>query len=241
MEIIPALDLKSGRCVRLYQGDFAQETIFSSDPLEVAQRWQGEGAGRLHIVDLDGAATGEQTNYDVIRDLVSSLQIPVQVGGGIRSRESAQSLLGLGVSRVVLGTAAIEAPSLVEDLCHIYGGKQVVVAVDSRDGYVATRGWTEASSVLASDLVRSMGALGVARFLCTDISRDGTLTHPNFGALRQLVRGTSGAILASGGISSVDDIRELTGIGVEGAILGRALYTGDIRLEEAIEAAKSRL
>ena len=239
MEIIPALDLKSGRCVRLYQGDFTQETVFSTDPLEVARRWQGEGAKRLHIVDLDGAATGEQTNYDVIRDLVSNLQIPVQVGGGVRSRESAESLLGLGVSRVVLGTAAIESPALVEELCLIHGREQVVVAVDSRDGYVATRGWTEGSSVLASDLVQSMGALGVPRFLCTDISRDGTLTHPNFEALRQLVDTTSGAILASGGITSVEDIRELTEIGVEGAILGRALYTGDIRLEAAIEASKS--
>lgn len=241
MEVIPALDLKSGRCVRLYQGDFTQETVFSTDPLEVAQRWQGEGAKRLHIVDLDGAATGEQTNYDVIRDLVSNLQIPVQVGGGVRSRESAESLLGLGVSRVVLGTAAIESPALVEELCRIHGREQVVVAVDSRDGYVATRGWTEGSSVLASDLVQSMGALGVPRFLCTDISRDGTLTHPNFEALRQLVDTTSGAILASGGITSVEDIRELTEIGVEGAILGRALYTGDIRLEAAIEASKPHL
>ena len=240
MEVIPALDLKSGRCVRLYQGDFAQETVFSSNPLEVAQRWQAEGAGRLHIVDLDGAATGEQTNHDVIRSLVSNLHIPVQVGGGVRSRESADSLLGLGVSRVVLGTAAIEDPALVEELCRIHGGEQVVVAVDSRDGYVATRGWMEGSSVLSVDLVQSMGALGVPRFLCTDISRDGTLTHPNFESLRQLVQATSMAILASGGISSEEDIQELSGIGVEGAILGRALYTGDILLEAAIEASKPR-
>ena len=240
MEVIPALDLKSGRCVRLYQGDFAQETVFSSNPLEVAQRWQVEGAGRLHIVDLDGAATGEQTNYDVIRSLVSNLRIPVQVGGGVRSRESADRLLGLGVSRVVLGTAAIEDPALVEELCRIHGGEQVVVAVDSRDGYVATRGWMEGSSVLSVDLIQSMGALGVPRFLCTDISRDGTLTHPNFESLRQLVQATSMAILASGGISSEEDIQELSGIGVEGAILGRALYTGDILLEAAIEASKPR-
>jgi len=240
MEVIPALDLKSGRCVRLYQGDFAQETVFSNNPLEVAQRWHAEGAERLHIVDLDGAATGEQTNYDVIRSLVSNLHIPVQVGGGVRSRESADSLLRLGVSRVVLGTAAIEDPALVEELCRIHGGEQVVVAVDSRDGYVATRGWMEGSSVLAVDLVQSMGALGVPRFLCTDISRDGTLTHPNFESLRQLVQATSMAILASGGISSEEDIQELSGIGVEGAILGRALYTGDILLEAAIEASKPR-
>ena len=238
MEIIPALDLKSGRCVRLYQGDFAQETVFSDDPLEVAQRWQSQGAKRLHIVDLDGAATGEQTNYDVIRDLVSILHNPLQVGGGVRSRESAEGLLDLGVSRVVLGTAAIENPALVEELCRIHGGERVVVAVDSRDGFVATRGWVEGTAVLAVDLVQRMDALGVPRFLCTDISRDGTLTHPNFEALSQLVHATSGAILASGGISSEDDVRELAAIGVEGAILGRALYTGDIRLEAAMEAAK---
>jgi phosphoribosylformimino-5-aminoimidazole carboxamide ribotide isomerase len=237
MEVIPALDLKSGRCVRLYQGDFSQETVYSLDPVEVARRWQGEGASRLHIVDLDGAVTGEQTNYDVIRGLVSSVDIPVQVGGGVRSRETAEKLLGLGVSRVVLGTAAIEAPSLVEELCAAHGGEQVVVAVDSRDGYVATRGWMEGSSVRAVDLVQSMSALGVLRFLCTDIARDGTLTHPNIEALQQLVDATSKAILASGGIGSVEDIRDLTGTGVEGAILGRALYTGDIHLAEAIEAA----
>ncbi len=241
MEIIPALDLRSGRCVRLYQGDFAQETVFSDDPLEVAQRWQGEGAERLHIVDLDGAATGEQANYRVIRELAFNLHIPVQVGGGVRSRESAENLMDLGVSRVVLGTAAIEDPALVEELCCLHGGERIVVAVDSRDGYVATRGWTEGSSVLAVDLVQSMGALGVPRFLCTDIARDGTLTHPNFEALSQLVHATSKAILASGGISSEKDILELTGIGVEGAILGRALYTGDISLKVAIEAAKARL
>ena len=237
MEVIPALDLKSGRCVRLYQGDFSQETVYSLDPVEVARRWQGEGASRLHIVDLDGAVTGEQTNYDVIRGLVSSVDIPVQVGGGVRSRETAEKLLGLGVSRVVLGTAAIEAPSLVEELCAAHGGEQVVVAVDSRDGYVATRGWMEGSSVRAVDLVQSMSALGVLRFLCTDIARDGTLTHPNIEALQQLVDATSKAILASGGIGSVEDIRDLTGTGVEGAILGRALYTGDIHLAAAIEAA----
>ncbi len=237
MEVIPALDLKSGRCVRLYQGDFSQETVYSLDPVEVARRWQGEGASRLHIVDLDGAVTGEQTNYDVIRGLVSSVDIPVQVGGGVRSRETAEKLLGLGVSRVVLGTAAIEAPSLVEELCAAHGGEQVLVAVDSRDGYVATRGWMEGSSVRAVDLVQSMSALGVLRFLCTDIARDGTLTHPNIEALQQLVDATSKAILASGGIGSVEDIRDLTGTGVEGAILGRALYTGDIHLAAAIEAA----
>ena len=222
----------------MYQGDFAQETIYSQDPSEVALRWRREGATRLHIVDLDGAASGQQTNYDVIKDLVLQLDIPVQVGGGIRSWEAAQNLLELGVSRVVLGTVAIEDPALVERLCTTYGGEQVIVAVDARDGEVAIRGWTEGSSVRAVDLMHRMNGLGVPRFLCTDISRDGTLTHPNFGELQHLVETTSKAILASGGITTTEDIEHLAEIGVEGAILGRALYTGDIELAAALRAAK---
>ncbi len=239
MEIIPALDIKSGFCVRLYQGDFAQETIYSQDPSEVALRWRREGATRLHIVDLDGAASGQQTNYDVIKDLALQLDIPVQVGGGIRNWEAAQNLLELGVSRVVLGTVAIEDPALVERLCTTYGGEQVIVAVDARDGEVAIRGWTEGSSVRAVDLMHRMIGLGVPRFLCTDISRDGTLTHPNFGELQHLVETTSKAILASGGITTTEDIEHLAEIGVEGAILGRALYTGDIELAAALRAAEA--
>ena len=238
MEIIPAIDLKSGLCVRLYQGDFSQETVYSRDPVEVGLRWQGEGAGRLHVVDLDGAATGQQTNYNVIKDLVSRLDIPIQVGGGIRSSEAAKKLLDVGVSRVVLGTAAVEDPHLVQHLCTTYGGEQVVVAVDARDGMVAIKGWTEGSSVEAGELVRNMTGLGVPRFLYTDISRDGTLTHPNFAALQHLVEFTSCAVLASGGIASTKDIEQLVEIGVEGAILGKALYTGDIELEAALQAAK---
>ena len=239
MEIIPALDIKSGFCVRLYQGDFAQETIYSQDPSEVALRWRREGATRLHIVDLDGAASGQQTNYDVIKDLALQLDIPVQVGGGIRNWEAAQNLLELGVARVVLGTVAIEDPALVERLCTTYGGEQVIVAVDARDGEVAIRGWTEGSSVRAVDLMHRMTGLGVPRFLCTDISRDGTLTHPNFGELQHLVETTSKAILASGGITTTEDIEHLAEIGVEGAILGRALYTGDIELAAALRAAEA--
>lgn len=237
MEIIPSIDLKSGLCVRLYQGDYSKQTVYSDDPLGVALRWEREGAPRLHLVDLDGAATGEQGNLDVIEAIAGRVSIPVQVGGGIRSLDPAERLLRMGVDRVVLGTAAIEAPDLIQGLCRDWGGSRVVVAVDARGGMVAIRGWMEGTATRASDLVRRMDDSGVERYLYTDISRDGTLTQPNFEATQELVRCTSRPILASGGISSTEHIASLASVGVEGAIIGSALYTGDLGLEDAIKAA----
>ena len=239
MEIIPAIDLKSGLCVRLYQGDYDRETVYSDDPVSVAARWQREGATRLHVVDLDGAATGEQANLAVIEAMASRLSIPLQVGGGIRDLEAAERLLDMGVDRVVLGTAAVRDPGLVEELCSTRGGDHVVVAVDARDGEVAIRGWTEGTSVKASQLIGQMADLGVQRFLYTDISRDGTLTQPNFEAIQELAGLTDHPILASGGIASTGHIKRLAAIGVEGAILGKALYTGDLDLGDAIRAVAS--
>ncbi len=238
MEIIPAIDIKSGRCVRLYQGDYNKETVYSDDPTSVALRWWEEGAGRLHVVDLDGALGGEAVNLDVIEAITRAVGVPVQVGGAIRSLETANRLLDMGVDRVVLGTAAIEDPGLVTEICRERGSGRVVVAVDALDGRVAVKGWTEGTSVGAMELVERMTELGVGRYLYTDISRDGTLTSPNFDAIEALVAYTRHPVLASGGISSVDQVAQLAAIGVEGAILGKALYAGVVDLGAAIKAAQ---
>jgi phosphoribosylformimino-5-aminoimidazole carboxamide ribotide isomerase len=237
MEVIPSIDLKAGRCVRLYQGDYQQETVYSEDPLSVALAWQEQGAPRLHLVDLDGAAQGQLANLEVISGIIGSLTIPVQIGGGVRGSGTAEALLNAGADRVVIGTAAIEDPSLVQELCKKYGSERVVVAIDARNGRVAIRGWTEGTSVDVLELAKQMSAIGVRRLLYTDISRDGTLTGPNFAANAALVRETGLAVLASGGIASLEHIRRLVGAGVEGVIIGRALYTGDIKLAEAITSA----
>ena len=237
MEVIPAIDLKLGLCVRLFQGDYQQETVFSDEPVSVALAWQEQGAPRLHLVDLDGAAGGVPVNLEVITSIIHNLTIPVQIGGGIRNLATAESLLSAGADRVVIGTAAVENPSLVEDLCQKHGSQRVVIAVDAKDGLVAIKGWLESTEVEAQDLVEQMALLGVRRILYTDISRDGTLTEPNFEANADLVRTTDMAVLASGGIATLDHVRRLVDTGAEGAILGRALYTAAFSLREAIAVA----
>ena len=241
MEVIPSIDLKSGRCVRLYQGDYQQETVYSEDPLAVAIAWEEQGAPRLHLVDLDGAAEGTPANLAIISAIVSQLKIRVQVGGGIRNLATAETLLSAGVDRVVIGTAAVEQPALVQELCEKYGKQRVVVALDARNGQVAIKGWTENTSVSALQLAEDMTAIGVERLLYTDISRDGTLTEPNFSANATLAQNNAVKLQASGGIASLQHIERLTKIGVEAAILGRALYTGAIKLAEAITLANKKL
>ena len=238
MEVIPAIDLRLGLCVRLFQGDYQQETVFSDEPVSVALAWQEQGAPRLHLVDLDGAAGGVPVNLEVITSIIHNLAIPVQIGGGIRDLATAESLLSAGADRVVIGTAAVENPSLVEDLCQKHGSQRVVIAVDAKDGLVAIKGWLESTEVKAQDLVEQMALLGVRRILYTDISRDGTLTEPNFEANADLVRTTDMAVLASGGIATLDHVRRLVDTGAEGAILGRALYTEAFSLREAIAVAE---
>ena len=238
MEVIPSIDIRGGLCVRLHQGDYARETVYSDDPNGVGLRWRREGACRLHVVDLDGAAEGMPVNLQVISSLASRVGIPIQVGGGVRSFEAAQRLLDCGAGRVVLGTVAVQDPELVQRLVRVWGSNSVVVAVDARGGKVAIKGWREDTDVSAGELVRQMEEIGVSRFLYTDIARDGTLTSPNFDAIRDLSSQTVHPILASGGISSTEHVVRLATIGVEGAILGRALYTGDIELKSAIAAAK---
>ena len=235
MEVIPSIDLKGGRCVRLYQGDYAKETVFSNDPVGTAQRWESLGAPRLHLVDLDGAASGEPQHLAVVAKIAATLRIPVQVGGGIRQMEMIEQYVKAGIKRVVLGTAAVENPKLVKEACLAFGDA-IVLGVDARDGFVAVRGWQDKTSVSAADLIQQMEALGARRFIYTDIARDGTLTEPNFQAIAELMAKTRSPIIASGGVTSIDHLKRLSQLGVEGAIIGRALYTGDICLDEALAA-----
>jgi phosphoribosylformimino-5-aminoimidazole carboxamide ribotide isomerase len=238
MEIIPAIDLLGGRCVRLYQGDYNQAEVFDQNPVEVARQWADQGATRLHLVDLDGAKTGEPVNLAAIAAIVQAITIPVQVGGGLRTQSRVAELLGLGVERAILGTVAIEQPDLVGQLCAQFPG-QILVGIDARNGKVATRGWLETSEVLATDLAQRMAKIGAAAIIYTDIHRDGTLQGPNLDALREIANAVTIPIIASGGVSSITDLLSLftlSASGVTGAIVGRALYTGDVSLPEAIRA-----
>ncbi len=235
IEIIPAIDLREGRCVRLYQGDYAQETIYSDDPVEVALEWQSLGASRLHIVDLDGAAKGEVCNLDIITQIASTMLIPTQLGGGIRDLETIKQLLKAGIERIILGTAAVEDPQLVQEACRSFR-ESIIVSVDAHEGNIATHGWREKTGLKAAEFIKSMIEIGVRRFIYTDISRDGTLTEPDFSAIFELVDAFRLPIIAAGGISSLDHIKMLQRLGVEGAIIGKALYTGDIKLKQAIAA-----
>lgn len=238
MDVIPAIDLLGGQCVRLYQGDYEQAQVFNHDPVAAAQQWVAQGAPRLHLVDLDGAKAGTPVNLSVIETIAQAINVPVQVGGGLRTRDSVAALLARGVQQVILGTIAVEQPDLVATLCEDFPG-QIIVGIDARQGRVATRGWLETSEVLALDLAQRMEQLGVAAVIYTDIHRDGTLQGPNLEALRALATGVKLPIIASGGVSSVTDLLSLLSLepeGVTGAIVGRALYTGEVDLQEAVRA-----
>jgi len=237
MEIIPAIDIKDGRCVRLFQGDYSQETVFSEDPVAVALDWQAQGACRIHVVDLDGAASGEVCNKAVVEAIVKQVSLPVQLGGGIRDEATVSSLLGIGIGRVILGTAAVEQPELVERLCDKFG-EAIVVGIDARDGHVAIHGWQKGTGISALELCRRMTDMGVRRLIYTDIKRDGTLTEPDFKAIAELVDSMDLPVIAAGGISTLGHLRKLGELGVEGAIVGKALYTGDIDLREALAITK---
>jgi len=238
MDVIPAIDILDGRCVRLYQGDYQQSEVFGEDPVEVAQRWYSQGAKYLHVVDLDGARDGKPKNLKVIEAIARSIPIRVQMGGGLRDRESIVLVLNSGVSRVILGTAAVENSQLIADICAEFP-EQIMIGIDARDGKVATRGWLTTSEVMAVDLAKRMTSIGIAGIIYTDIHRDGTMQGPNVEALRQLAENVDVPVIASGGISSITDLLNLLSlesIGVKGAIVGRAIYTGDIQLREAIRA-----
>jgi len=234
MQILPAIDLRHGQCVRLFQGDYAQEEVFDTDPVAVARRWRHAGAGMLHVVDLDGAAAGELVNRDAIASILQVPEVRVEVGGGIRTVDDADWLFVENAGRVILGTVAVEEPELVRRLVDKYGDG-IVVSLDARDGRIATRGWLVDTQVDVSELCRKMREAGVSRFIYTDVRRDGTLTEPNFEAIERLVHSTDAPVVAAGGITIIEHIARLRDIGAAGAILGRALYAGSIDLGEAIE------
>jgi phosphoribosylformimino-5-aminoimidazole carboxamide ribotide isomerase len=241
MEIIPAVDIRGGRCVRLDQGDYARETVFADDPVDVARRWAGQGATRIHVVDLDGAKEGAPRNEAVIWRVIEEAGVPVQASGGIRGLDTMDSYFKAGADRVVVGTAAVKDQTVLVNALALFGDR-IIVSVDARDGMVATEGWVETSRLPALDLIRQLSEFGVRRIHYTDIARDGMLGGPNFPAIQEVVEHAAGlpspmAVIAAGGVSEVEHVRRLKIIGVEGVIIGKALYTGALDLPEAIGAA----
>jgi len=238
MEIIPAIDIRSGRWVRVYQGGYGRETIFADDPVEVARRWQDEGATRLHVVDLDGAREGSPVNAGLVGRIVAAVRVPVQVGGGIREMPAIRRYRDSGIDRLVLGTVALKDRVLLSKAV-AEQGQRIVVGVDARTGVVAVEGWEEETRLSASELMAELAGLGVARFIYTDTARDGTLEGPNIRAIEGLVAGLKVPVIYAGGVSAVDDLVRLASLGLEGAIVGKALYTGHVVLREALEVLGS--
>ncbi len=237
MLIIPAIDLRDGRCVRLVQGEPGTETVYSDEPVEMALRWEELGAPCLHVVDLDGAFTGEPQNLDVIKEMVEAVKIPIQLGGGIRSLETVEKLINIGVDKVILGTAAILSPKLVKECVQKFGEK-IMVGIDGKDGLVAIEGWETTVETRVEDLAQEIASLGVKRIVFTDTRRDGTLRGPNVEATKSVAQVSGLKVIASGGVSNYDDLRNLKAIeecGIEGIIMGKALYSGSINLQEALE------
>lgn len=235
--IYPAIDIRGGKCVRLLQGDYAQETVYHDQPEEAAAAWAEAGAEWIHLVDLDGAKEGRPVNAELIGRIAKRVSIPVQVGGGLRTEADVEQLLELGVSRVILGTAAIEDRGFVEHVLARYS-KQVAIGIDARNGYVATRGWLETSEVQAEVLACELADKGAETFIFTDISRDGMMKGPNVEAIHQLALATGKQVIASGGVSTLQDLEQLATYakdGIAGAIVGKALYTGAIDLREAVK------
>ncbi|AKL93700.1 1-(5-phosphoribosyl)-5-[(5-phosphoribosylamino)methylideneamino] imidazole-4-carboxamide isomerase HisA [Clostridium aceticum] len=231
MIIYPAIDIKDGKCVRLTQGKFDEEKVYFENPQQVAKLWQQKGAEILHVVDLDGALEGRSKNLSVIQEIVNSVNIPVQLGGGIRSLETIKALMALGVDRVIIGTKAIQDKAMLKEAVEAYGDK-IIVSIDAKDGYVAIDGWTKTSEVSAIDFASEIEKIGVATIVYTDIARDGMLKGPNFEAIQHLQSHVKVNIIASGGVSSLEDLKKLSEIGVAGAIVGKALYEGKVDLEE---------
>jgi phosphoribosylformimino-5-aminoimidazole carboxamide ribotide isomerase len=238
--VIPAIDLKEGKCVRLEQGLMERDTVFCDNPASQALEWQRQGAELLHIVDLDGAFAGEPKNRSAIEAIVATLAIPTQLGGGIRDLATIDAYLSLGIGRVILGTVAQRNPELVEEACRLFPGR-IVVGIDAKGGMVAVQGWAEVTGVTAVELARKFEGFGVAAIIYTDISRDGMMQGPNIAATRELAEAVAIPVIASGGVSSLADIENLMAIeasGVAGAITGKAIYTGAFKLADAVALTK---
>lgn len=237
MRIYPAIDIIDGACVRLVQGDYSQKTKFADDPCEIAVRWQNEGGEFIHIVDLDGARNGEMPNFDLIVRIADKLNIPIEVGGGVRNMECVEKYLDNGVNRVIIGTSALSNPDFVKEAVSKYG-ERIVVGIDAKDGMVAVNGWEEVSTTSAIELAKQMEKIGVKTIIYTDIATDGMLKGPNVQAMEEMTEAVSIDVVASGGVSSAEDIARLKDTGVEGAIVGKALYTDVLCLKDAINAAE---
>jgi len=235
--IIPAVDIKGGKCVRLEQGLMNKETIFSDHPEEMALLWERKGAERLHLVDLDGAVRGKPLNKRAIKNVIDAVSIPVELGGGIRDLDTIEEYINLGIDHIIIGTVAYKNPDLVEEACKRYSGK-IIVAIDSKDNYVSVEGWTEPTSIIAIDLAKRFEDIGIAALIYTDIKRDGMRRGPNIDGIREFAKGINVGVIAAGGISSIKNIEDLLPLeedGVSGIITGRALYDGSLKLEEAID------
>jgi phosphoribosylformimino-5-aminoimidazole carboxamide ribotide isomerase len=241
MIIIPAVDIKDGRCVRLLQGRKDAETVYSDDPVQMAKKWESQGAELIHVIDLDGAFQQHPQNSDAIKKTVEQLDIPVQVGGGIRNEKTIRQYIEIGVERVIIGTEAIKNPKLVKKACKAFP-EQIVVAIDARRGMVAVEGWTQTTPMKAIDLAKRFEDCGVAAINFTDIDRDGMQTGPNIEETRRIAEDISIPVIASGGVSTIDDIKNLlplNAMGITGIIIGKALYSGSLDLKEAIALAKN--
>ena len=239
-QVIPAIDIQGGKAVRLRQGRQNDSTVFSDSPLEVARQFAAAGAARIHVVDLDGAFTGRPVNFDIIRRIASTVEVPVQVGGGVRNYEIAARYLGAGASRIILGTTIVRNPEEVLRITKAYPG-MVAAGIDAKEGFVAIRGWVEVTGVTAVDLARQMEKSGISCFIYTDISRDGMLTGPNLRSIREFAKGLAGPVIASGGVSAMGDLealREMEADGVCGVVIGRAIYEGSILLADALKMEK---
>jgi len=238
MLILPALDLRGGKCVRLLQGRLEEETVFGDNPLEVAEKWQQQGAQYLHLVDLDGAFQGKPAHLEIVKEIKERMKLPVQLGGGIRDLATIEKILAAGVDRVILGTVAVAKQELLEEACRLYG-ERIVLGLDARDGKVAIKGWADVTEEKAVELAVKLVAKGVKRIIFTDISRDGMLTGPNLESIREMCLASGVPIIASGGVSTLEDIAKLKEIaGVEAVITGKAIYTGSLDLKEAIALAR---
>lgn len=235
MIIYPAIDIKEGKCVRLVQGKFDDVTVYSDDPVEMALKWEREGAVYLHVIDLDGARTGELRNFSIIRDIAAKLGIPVQMGGGIRTIESIEYVINEGIQRVILGTSAVNDPELVKNALKNFGNN-IAIAIDAKDGKVAVEGWEKTSDFAAVDFAKKMEDMGAKTIIYTDISRDGMLSGPNLKAMEEMAASVGMEVIASGGVGSLKDIIDLKNTGVAGVIVGKALYTGNINLAQVMSS-----